>query len=180
LNSRLKIYYNTVVIPKLIDEGYFINKMAVPRLVKIVINMGFGSAMSNKKASDKIMEELSSICGQKSFLNKAKKSVAGFKLREGNSVGCKVTLRRVGMYNFLDRIISIILPRMRDFRGLSSKSFDGFGNYSFGVKEQIIFPEIDYDKVETLRGMDITIVTNSNNNDNAKLLLKSLNFPFRV
>jgi len=172
LKSRLKTYYENVVVPKLIKDGYFKNKMAVPCLVKIIVNMGFGDIMLNKKAMDKFMLELSLICCQKSVLNRAKKSVAGFKLRKGNPVGCKVTLRRVRMYNFLDRVLSIILPRVRDFRGLSLKSFDGFGNYSFGIKEHIIFPEIDYDNVESIKGMDVTIVTSANVDMDSKHLLK--------
>jgi len=153
--------------------------MQVPRIEKITLNMGVGEAIGDKKVMEFAVGDMEKIAGQKVVVNKAKKSVAGFKVREGWPVGCKVTLRRERMYEFLDRLINIAIPRIRDFRGLSAKSFDGRGNYSMGVKEQIIFPEVEYDKVDTLRGMDITITTSAANNDECRALLDGFNFPFK-
>merc|ERR1711907_191586 len=153
--------------------------MGVPRLDKIVVNIGVGEAVSDSKVINKAIEDLSLITGQKPVVTKAKKSIAGFKLRKGLNIGCKVTLRKKRMFEFLDRLIFIALPRVRDFKGLSRKSFDGNGNYSIGIKEQIIFPEIDYDKVDKIRGMDITITTTTTNQDHAYELLKSFNLPFK-
>ena len=153
--------------------------MQVPRIEKITLNMGVGEAIGDKKVMEFAVSDMEKIAGQKAIVNKAKKSVAGFKVREGWPVGCKVTLRRERMYEFLDRLINIAIPRIRDFRGLSPKAFDGRGNYSMGVKEQIIFPEVEYDKVDTLRGLDITITTSAVNDDECRALLDGFNFPFK-
>ena len=153
--------------------------MQVPRITKITLNMGVGEALGDKKLMDHAVSDMEAIAGQKVIVTKARKSVAGFKVREGWPIGCKVTLRRDRMWEFLDRLVDISLPRVRDFRGINGKSFDGRGNYSMGVKEQIIFPEIDYDKVDKVRGMDITITTTANTNDEGRALLKALQFPFR-
>jgi large subunit ribosomal protein L5 len=175
--TRLNDLYTQSIRPDLIKEAGYANLLQVPKLEKIVINMGIGEAVQDSKKVAAAVSELSLITGQKPITTKAKKSVAGFKLREGMAIGCKVTLRRDRMYEFLDRLITIALPRVRDFRGLNPKSFDGYGNYAMGLKEQIVFPEIDYDTVDEMRGMDIVIVTSAKTDDEAKALLKGLNLP---
>lgn len=174
----LKQQYNDIIRDKLLKELGLSNVLRVPRLMKVVLNMGVGEGAHDSKKVQIAYEELMSIAGQKPVITKAKTSIAAFKLREGMNIGAKVTLRRDRMYEFLDRLINIALPRVRDFRGLSKKSFDGRGNYSLGIKEQIIFPEINYDKVDKIRGMDITICTSAPNDEEAYLLLKEMNFPF--
>jgi large subunit ribosomal protein L5 len=176
--ARLRKHYDTVVKPALQKEFNYKNPMQVPKLEKIVINMGVGEAAQDSKKIESALAELTLISGQKPVSTKAKKSIAQFKLREGQVVGCKVTLRAERMYEFLDRLINIALPRVRDFRGVPGKSFDGRGNYSLGLKEQIVFPEINYDKVETIRGMDIIFVTTAKSNEEAKALLKGFDMPF--
>ena len=176
--ARLHTHYNTVVKPALQKEFNYANPMQVPKLEKIVINMGVGEAAQDSKKIESALAEMTLISGQKPVSTKAKMSIAQFKLREGQVVGCKVTLRAERMYEFLDRLINIALPRVRDFRGVPGKSFDGRGNYSLGLKEQIVFPEIDYDKVETIRGMDIIFVTTAKSNEEAKALLKGFDMPF--
>ncbi len=176
---RLKERYFKEIVPALVKEFDFQNNMQAPRLEKIVVNVGVGEANQNPKALDGAQADLAIITGQKPVIRRAKKSVAGFKLRANMPVGVKVTLRGNRMYEFLDRLLSAALPRIRDFRGLSPKSFDGKGNYTFGVTEQLIFPEIDYDKIDAVRGMDISIVTNAKNDEEAYALLKHLGFPFR-
>ncbi|RMG66791.1 MAG: 50S ribosomal protein L5 [Nitrospirae bacterium] len=176
---RLKRKYQEEVVPKLMQEFSYSSIMQVPRLEKIVLNCGLGEAIANIKLLDAAVNELSLIAGQKAVVTKAKKSIAGFKLRKGMPIGCKVTLRGNRMYEFLDKLISIAIPRIRDFRGLTSKSFDGRGNYSMGVKEQYIFPEIDYDKVEMVHGFDITICTTAETDEEGKALLRHLGMPFR-
>ena len=175
---RLREHYESAVRPALMEEFNYANLMQVPRLEKIVVNMGVGEAAQESKKINAAAGELSAITGQKPVITKAKRSIANFKLRAGMTVGCKVTLRRERMYEFLDRLITIALPRVRDFRGLSGNSFDGCGNYSLGLKEQIVFPEIDYDKVDQVRGMDITIVTTARTDAEAKALLKWFGLPF--
>ena len=177
--ARLKELYNTKIKSELSEELGLSNIMSVPKIEKIVINMGLGEAVNDNKILKNAQEEMSLISGQKPVLTKAKKSIATFKLREGMPIGCKVTLRKDKMYEFLDRLVNIALPRVRDFRGLSVKSFDGRGNYNFGLKEQIIFPEVSYDKISTILGMDITVVTTAQSNEDCKALLKKFNFPFR-
>ncbi len=177
--SRLKELYKNEVVAKLTEEFGYANPMMVPRITKITLNMGVGEALGDKKLMDSAVADMEAIAGQKAIVTKARKSVAGFKVREGWPIGCKVTLRRDRMWEFMDRLVDISLPRVRDFRGINGKSFDGRGNYSMGVKEQIIFPEIEYDKVDKVRGMDITITTTANTNDEGRALLKALNFPFR-
>ncbi|HIH2762530.1 MAG TPA: 50S ribosomal protein L5 [Candidatus Azoamicus sp. MARI] len=177
--SKLKNLYISTVIPEFINKKISKNIMDVPKITKIVINMGFDHASTTKKQINDIFADLSLISGQRPIITKAKKSIAGFKIREGFELGCKVTLRKKNMYNFLDKLIFLILPRVRDFKGLNIKSFDGKGNYSLGIKEHIIFPEIDYNKVDVIRGMDISIVTNAKNNERGFLLLKTLKFPFK-
>ncbi|RJQ53569.1 MAG: 50S ribosomal protein L5 [Actinobacteria bacterium] len=176
---RLRERYETEIIPRLMDELGMKNPFEVPRLEKIVVNMGVGDGAQDAKALDAAMEDLSIVTGQKPAVTKAKKSIAGFKIREGMSIGAKVTLRGARMYEFLDRLLSTALPRIRDFRGLNPNAFDGRGNYSLGVDEQLVFPEIDYDKVVKVRGMDITIVTTAEDDEQAFALLKALGFPFR-
>lgn len=177
--TRLKDEYNQNIRPQLMKEMGYTNVLEVPRLDKIVINMCIGAeAVNDKKKLDDAAQDLASIAGQKPVLTAAKKSIAGFKLREGMNIGAKVTLRRDKMYEFFDRLVTIAMPRTRDFRGLSSKSFDGHGNYALGVKEQIIFPEINYDKVEKIRGFDVVICTTAKSDAEAKALLKALNLPF--
>ncbi len=176
---RLKVRYNDEIKDAVKSELEIQNVMDVPRLTKIVINMGVGKALENRKALDGAVTDLTIIAGQKAVVTKAKKSIAGFKLREGNAIGAKVTLRGDQMWEFLDRLISLAIPRVRDFRGLNPRSFDGRGNYTFGVTEQLIFPEIDYDKVDEIRGMDITIVTTASNDDQGRALLTALGFPFQ-
>jgi large subunit ribosomal protein L5 len=172
-------HYRKVVKPALTEEFSYKNVMQVPRVTKIVINMGVGEAVQDHKKIEVAANELTLIAGQKSLITKAKKSIAGFKLRENLPIGCKVTLRGARMYDFLDRLVTIALPRVKDFRGLSAKSFDGNGNYSLGIKEQIVFPEINYDKVDGIRGMDVTIVTSATNDREAKALLKALYLPIQ-
>jgi large subunit ribosomal protein L5 len=175
--TRLQDHYKEVVRPQLQEQFNYSNAMEVPRLEKIVINMGVGEAVADSKKIDAAATELTLIAGQKPVVIKARKSVATFKLREGMPVGCKVTLRRDRMYEFLDRLINIALPQVRDFRGLPGKSFDGRGNYAMGIREQIVFPEIDYDKVDEMRGMDIVVVTTAATDAEAKALLKGFNMP---
>ena len=176
---RLKQHYHDVIKGELEKEFAYKNVMQVPRLEKVVLNIGVGEAVNDSKKVKAAAEDLSLIVGQRPVITKARKSIAGFKLREGMPVGVKVTLRKNRMYEFLDRLVNIALPRVRDFRGLNPKSFDGRGNYSMGLKEHIIFPEIDYDKVEDVLGMDIIVCTTAQNDDEARALLKGLNFPFR-
>jgi len=176
---RLKEKYKKEITPAFIKEFSLKNYMQVPRVEKIVINVGAGEAIQNPKVLDYIVNDLSVITGQRPVITKAKKSIAGFKVREGNPIGCKVTLRGNRMYEFLDRLLSLALPRIRDFKGLSLKSFDGQGNYTFGVNEQLIFPEVDYDKIDKIRGMDITIVTTAKEDEQGFALLKHLGFPFK-
>jgi len=177
--ANLKTLYNNELAPKLKEELGLSNVMEVPRITKITINMGVGEALGDKKALENALADLEKIAGQKPVVTKARKSIAGFKVREGWPIGCKVTLRRERMYEFLERLISISIPRIRDFRGMSAKSFDGRGNYAMGVNEQIIFPEIDYDKVDKLRGLDIAITTTARTDDEGRALLKAFNFPFK-
>lgn len=176
--ARLKEHYNKVVKPKLIEDFSYENPMEAPRLEKVVLNMGVGEAVADSKKLTAAVQELTAISGQKPVVNKAKKSIAAFKLREGMSIGTKVTLRRDRMYEFVDRLVNIALPRVRDFRGLSPNAFDGRGNYSLGIKEQIVFPEIDYDRVDDIRGLDIVIVTTAKTDQEARALLKGFDFPF--
>lgn len=177
--ARLREKYNTEIKGSLQKELGLDNIMAVPKLEKIVINMGLGEATQNVKIMDPLVADLSSIAGQKAVVTKAKKSIAAFKLREGMPIGAMVTLRGEGMYEFLDRLISVALPRVRDFRGVSSKSFDGRGNYTLGLRDQLIFPEIDYSKVDKTKGMNVTIVTTARDDNGARALLKSFGMPFR-
>jgi large subunit ribosomal protein L5 len=167
------------MVPALMKDQNYKNIMEVPKLVKIVVNMGLGEAIQNVKILDSAAEELAAITGQRPVITKAKKSIAGFKLRQGMPIGCAVTLRREKMYEFLDRLVSVSLPRVRDFKGISGKAFDGKGNYSLGVKEQLIFPEIDYDKVDKIKGLNITIVTTAKTDAEGKALLKLMGLPFR-
>jgi len=177
--ARLKELYNTEMIPKLMKDFNFRNVMEVPKVQKIVINMGLGEAIANVKILDSAVVEMAAIAGQKPVITKAKKSIASFKLRQGMPIGCVVTLRRDKMYEFLDRLVKVSLPRVRDFKGVSGKGFDGMGNYSLGVKEQLIFPEINYDKVDKIKGMNITIVTSARNDEEGRALLKLMGMPFR-
>jgi large subunit ribosomal protein L5 len=177
--SRLKDKYNNEVVPALIKEFGYTSAMAVPKIKKVVLNMGIGEAIFNIKVLDKAAEELSLIAGQKAVIRKAKKSIAGFKLREGMPIGCSVTLRRDRMYDFLDKLFNVTLPRVRDFRGLPNKSFDGRANCSIGIKEHIIFPEIEYDKIDKVKGLNITIVTSGKTDEEGMFLLRSLGMPFR-
>ncbi|NNE38643.1 MAG: 50S ribosomal protein L5 [Gammaproteobacteria bacterium] len=178
--SRLQQYYKDNVIKELTDKFGYNSIMQVPRVTKITLNMGLGEAVTNKKIIENAVSDMEKISGQKPLVTNARQSVSNFKIRDGYPIGCKVTLRRERMYEFLDRLISIAIPRIRDFRGLNSKSFDGRGNYSMGIKEQIIFPEIDYDKIDTLRGMDITITTSANSDEEARALLAAFKFPLRT
>lgn len=177
--ARLKELYSKELAPKLKEELGLANVMEVPRITKITINMGVGEAVGDKKVLDNAIGDLEKIAGQKVVITKARKSIAGFKIRDGWPIGCKVTLRKDRMYEFLDRLVSIAIPRIRDFRGISPKQFDGRGNFSMGVGEQIIFPEIDYDKVDKLRGLDICITTTARNDAEGRALLKAFNFPFK-
>ena len=177
--ARLQQHYRESVVSALREQRSYRNVMEVPRLEKVTINMGIGEAVSDKKALENAQNELAQIAGQRPTVTRARKSVAGFKMREGWAIGCKVTLRRQRMYEFLDRLINVAVPRIRDFRGFNPKSFDGRGNYSLGVKEQIIFPEIDYDKTDAIRGMDITLTTTAKTNEEARALLDAFGFPFR-
>lgn len=176
---RLKEYYKKTIVQKLMKELKFSNIMEVPRITKITLNMGVGEAVNDKKIVENAAKDLMLIAGQKPVITKARKSVAGFKIREGWPVGCKVTLRKDRMYDFLERLLYIALPRVRDFRGLNRRSFDGRGNYSLGIKEQIVFPEIQYDKIDALRGLDITIATTARNNEEGIALLSAFHFPFK-
>jgi large subunit ribosomal protein L5 len=177
--ARLQDHYKEKVVPQLVEKFGYKSVMEVPRIEKITLNMGVGEAVGDKKNMEFAVNDMTAIAGQKPIVTKARKSVAGFKIREGWPIGCKVTLRRERMYEFLDRLINIAMPRIRDFRGVSGKSFDGRGNYSMGVKEQIIFPEVEYDKVDALRGMDITITTTAKSDEEGRALLDGFNFPFK-
>ena len=177
--SRLQNYYKETVVPELQKQFSYKNIMEVPKITKITLNMGVGEAVGDKKVMERAVGDMTAISGQKPIVRLARKSVASFKIRDGWPVGCKVTLRRERMYEFLDRLVNISIPRIRDFRGLNRKSFDGRGNFSMGVKEQIMFPEIDFDKIDAIRGMDITITTTAKTDDEARALLKAFNFPFR-
>lgn len=178
--SRLKERYDNEVVPSLLERFGYQNVHQVPRLEKIIINMGVGDAVADRKALDAAVEDLAIISGQKPAITRARKSVANFKIREGMPIGCKVTLRGQRMYDFLDKLISVVLPRIRDFRGTSPRSFDGRGNYTLGLKEQLIFPEINYDDVSQVRGMDVSIVTTAMNDEEGYELLKAMGMPFRV
>ncbi|MDY6879855.1 MAG: 50S ribosomal protein L5 [Desulfatiglans sp.] len=177
--SRLKEKYQTEVVPSMMKEFGYKSVMAVPRLEKVVLNMGLGEAIQNIKILDSAVEELTSIAGQKAVVTKAKKSIAGFKLRQGMTIGCMVTLRRDRMFDFLDKLFNVVMPRVRDFRGLSDKIFDGRGNCTLGIKEQITFPEIDYDKIDKTKGLNISIVTSGKTDPEGLFLLKKLGMPFR-
>ena len=178
-NTRLEKMYKDVVIPKMIEKFGYKNVMEVPRLSKITLNMGVGEAVGNKKILENAVADMAKISGQKPITTNARVSVASFKIRDGWPIGCKVTLRRAKMFEFLDRFINISLPRVRDFRGVNGRSFDGRGNYNMGIKEQIIFPEIEYDKIDAIRGMNISITTNAKTDAEAKALLAAFKFPFR-
>ena len=177
--SQLKAYYQKEVVPALLQQFSFDNPMRVPKITKVTLNMGLGEAVADKKILEAATADLEKISGQKVVVTKARKSIAGFKIREGWPIGCKVTLRGVRMYEFLERLVDISIPRIRDFRGLNPKAFDGRGNYAMGVSEQIIFPEIDYDKIDKLRGLDITITTTARDDEEGRALLSALRFPFR-
>lgn len=177
--ARLRELYKKELAPKLKEELGLSNVMEIPRITKITLNMGVGEGIGDKKVLESAVADMEKIAGQKAVITKARKSIAGFKVREGWPIGCKVTLRSDRMYEFLDRLVSIAIPRIRDFRGISPKQFDGRGNFSMGVNEQIIFPEIDYDKVDKLRGMDICISTTARTDDEGRALLKAFNFPFK-
>jgi len=177
--SQLKSYYEKEVVPKLVEAFKYGNMMQVPKLEKVVLNMGMGEAIHNMKLLDTAVDELMTISGQKPIITRAKKSIAAFKLREGMPIGCMVTLRKNRMYDFVNKLVNVALPRVRDFRGISGKALDGNGNYSLGIKEHIIFPEIDYDKIDRIKGMNITIVTSAANDKEGKELLKLLGMPFK-
>lgn len=177
--AKLHDYYKETVVKELTEKFQYKSIMQVPRIEKITLNMGVGEAINDKKLLENAASDMTTITGQKPLITKARRSVAGFKIREGYPIGCKVTLRGARMWDFLERLISIALPRVRDFRGLNAKSFDGRGNYSMGVREQIIFPEIEYDKIDRIRGLDITITTSAANDDEGQALLAAFNFPFR-
>ena len=177
--ARLQQFYKETVVPKLKADLKLDNPMQIPKITKITVNMGVGEAVADKKVMDAATADMAKITGQKPAVTKAKKSVATFKVRDGQAIGCKVTLRGDRMYEFLDRLVSIAIPRIRDFRGISTRSFDGRGNYSLGVKEQIIFPEIQYDQIDQIRGMDITISTSTRDDKHGRALLEAFNFPFR-
>ena len=176
--TRLKTLYDTDIKKALVERFSYANEMAVPRIKKIVLNMGVGEAVADSKKINSAAEDLTLIAGQKAVITMSKKSIANFKLREEMGIGCKVTLRRERMYEFLDRLITIALPRVRDFRGVSGRSFDGHGNYAMGIKEHIVFPEIDYDKAETIRGLDVIIVTSADSDDEAREMLRGFGMPF--
>ena len=178
--SRLQTYYRESVVPQLMEQLGLSNVMEVPKITKITLNMGVGEAATDKKVMEKATDDMTLIAGQKPIVTKSRKSVAAFKIRDGWPIGCKVTLRRERMYEFLDRLVNVAIPRIRDFRGLNPRSFDGRGNYSMGVKEQIMFPEIDFDKVDAMRGMDITITTTAKNDEQGMALLKAFSFPFKA
>ncbi|KEZ75890.1 50S ribosomal protein L5 [Salinisphaera hydrothermalis C41B8] len=175
----MKAVYNDRIIGELVEKFGYSSRMAAPRITKITLNMGVGEAVSDRKVIEAAMGDMEKIAGQKPVMTRARKSVAGFKIREGWPIGCKVTLRRARMYEFLDRLVNVTLPRIRDFRGLNPRSFDGRGNYSLGLREQIVFPEIDYDRVDALRGMDIVISTSASSDEEGRALLEGFNFPFR-
>jgi large subunit ribosomal protein L5 len=177
--ARLQKQYREEIVKKLIEQFGYENVMEVPRITKITLNMGVGEAIGDRKVMESALGDMQQIAGQKPIVCNARKSVAGFKVREGWPIGCKVTLRRERMYEFLDRLINIAIPRIRDFRGMSPKAFDGRGNYNMGVREQIIFPEIDYDKIDALRGLDISITTTAKTNEEGRALLSAFNFPFK-
>ena len=177
--ARLKDYYKDSVVKAMTEQFGYTSVMQVPRIAKITLNMGVGEAVADKKVMEHAVGDMEKIAGQKAIVTKAKKSVAAFKIRDDYPVGCKVTLRRGRMYEFLDRLVTVAIPRIRDFRGISAKSFDGRGNYNMGVKEQIIFPEIEYDKIDAIRGMNITITTTAKTDEEAKALLAAFSFPFR-
>ncbi|MEZ0331802.1 MAG: 50S ribosomal protein L5 [Methylophilaceae bacterium] len=177
--ARLKDYYKDSVVKAMTEQFGYTSVMQVPRIEKITLNMGVGEAVADKKVMEHAVADMEKIAGQKAIVTKAKKSVAAFKIRDDYPVGCKVTLRRERMYEFLDRLVTVAIPRIRDFRGISAKSFDGRGNYNMGVKEQIIFPEIEYDKIDAIRGMNITITTTAKTDEEAKALLAAFSFPFR-
>lgn len=177
--ARLKQFYKETVVKDMTEKFGYTSVMEVPKIDKITINMGVGEAVADKKVMEHAVGDMEKIAGQKAIVTKAKKSVAAFKIRDDYPVGCKVTLRRERMYEFFDRLVTVAIPRERDFRGLSAKSFDGRGNYNMGVKEQIIFPEIDYDKIDAIRGMNITITTTAKTDEEARALLSAFNFPFR-
>lgn len=177
--SRLQEHYRKTVVPALMEQFSYSSVMQVPQILKITLNMGVGEAVADKKVMDAAVGDLTKIAGQKPIVTNARKSVAAFKIREGWPIGCKVTLRRDRMYEFLDRLIGVAFPRVRDFRGVSAKAFDGRGNYSVGFKEQIVFPEIDYDKVDMLRGLDVTITTTARTNEEGEALLRGFNFPLK-
>jgi len=177
--ARLEEFYKTTVVKQLMQQFGYKSAMEVPRIEKITLNMGVGEAVADKKVMEFAVGDMEKIAGQKAVVTKSRKSIAGFKIREGYPIGCMVTLRRQRMYEFLDRLINVAMPRVRDFRGLSNKSFDGRGNYNMGVKEQIIFPEIEYDKIDALRGMNITITTSAKTDDEARALLAAFKFPIK-
>ncbi len=179
MTTRLEKHYKETVVPKITERFGYKNPMEVPRITKITLNMGVGEAAANKKVLENALADMTKIAGQKPIATLSKKSIATFKIRDGWPIGCKVTLRRAKMYEFLDRLINISLPRVRDFRGVSGRAFDGRGNYNMGVKEQIIFPEIDFDQVDAMRGMDIAITTTAKSDEEAKALLEAFSFPFR-
>ena len=178
MKTRLEEHYHKNIHPTMVDKFNYKNKFEVPKLTKVVINIGVGEAVKDSKKIDSAIKEITAISGQKPVITRAKKAIATFKLREGMPIGVKVTLRRSHMYEFIDRLINVALPRVRDFRGLNGKSFDGNGNYSLGLKEQIVFPEIDYDNIDTIRGMDICVVTSAKSDEEGKELLKNFDFPF--
>ncbi len=177
--ARFQEFYRETVVPKLLEQFAYKSVMEVPRIQKITLNMGVGEAVADKKVMDHAVGDMQKIAGQKPVVTKSKKSIAGFKIRDNYPVGCMVTLRRSQMFEFLDRLVTVAIPRIRDFRGLNAKSFDGRGNYNMGVKEQIIFPEIEYDKIDALRGMNITITTTAKTDDEARALLAAFSFPFK-
>ncbi len=177
--ARLQTYYRETVVPELMKKFGYKSVMEVPRIEKITLNMGVGEAVADKKVMEFAVGDMQKIAGQKPVVTKSRKSIAGFKIREGYPIGCKVTLRKIRMYEFLDRLVSVALPRVRDFRGINGRSFDGRGNYNMGVREQIIFPEIEYDKIDALRGMNITITTTAKSDEEAKALLSAFKFPFK-
>ena len=178
MKTRLEEYYHKNIHPSMVEKFNYKNKFEVPKLTKVVINIGVGEAVKDSKKIDSAIKEITAISGQKPVITRAKKAIATFKLREGMPIGVKVTLRKSHMYEFIDRLINVALPRVRDFRGLNGKSFDGNGNYSLGLKEQIVFPEIDYDNIDTIRGMDICVVTTAKSDEEGKELLKNFDFPF--
>ena len=177
--ARLKEFYRETVVKQLMEKFQYSNIMEVPRITKITLNMGLGEAVGDKKIIEHAVSDMTAVAGQKPVVTKARKSIAGFKIRDDYPIGCMVTLRRNTMYEFLDRLVNVALPRVRDFRGLNPKAFDGRGNYNLGVKEQIIFPEVDYDKIDVLRGMNISITTTAKNDEEARALLSAFSFPFK-